>query len=92
MLAEDGAEAVRLLDTHQFDLVITDLALPGTTGFGVIAHIRMKWPRLPVILITGYLAHDAAKKILDDHVEHIPKPIDREQLINTVERFLNSSS
>jgi DNA-binding NtrC family response regulator len=84
----DGDDAVHLLNTHQFDLVITDLALPKTTGFGVISHIRRKWPRLPIILVTGYLSPTAAKKILDEFIEFIPKPVDRYRLVATVNRFL----
>jgi two-component system response regulator FlrC len=84
----DGEDALHLLDTQSFDLVITDLALPKTTGFGLISHIRLKWPRLPVILVTGYLSPDAGKKILDEFIEFIPKPIDRNRLIATVNRFV----
>ena len=84
----DGDDALHLLDTHQFDRVITDLALPNTTGFGLISHIRVKWPRLPIILVTGYLSPNAAKKILDEFVEFIPKPVDRNRLVATVNRLV----
>ena len=84
----DGDDAMHLLDTHQFDLVITDLALPKMTGFGLISHIRLNWPRLPIILVTGYLSPDAGKKILDEFVEYIPKPVDRNRLVATVNRLL----
>ena len=77
-----------LLDSRQFDLVITDLPLPHTTGFGIISYIRTKWPGLPIILVTAYLSPDAAKKVLDAFVEYIPKPVDRDQLIATVNRFV----
>ncbi len=85
---DDGGEALRLLDSQCFDLVLTDLALPNTTGFGVIAHIRKKSPRLPIILVTGYLAPAAARAILDDFVEFLPKPVDRDLLIAAVNRLL----
>ena len=85
---EDGGEALRLLDSHCFDLVLTDLALPNTTGFGVIAHIRKKSPRLPIILVTGYLAPSAAKAVLDEFIEFIPKPVDRDSLIAAVNRLM----
>jgi CheY-like chemotaxis protein len=88
METKDGRAALDLLDTHQFDLVITDLALPNTTGFGIISYIRTKWPSLPIILVTAYLSPDAAKTILDEFVEFIPKPVDRDQLIATVNRFV----
>lgn len=85
---DDGDEAVRLLDTQRFDLIITDLALPNTTGFGIIAHAHAKWPRLPIILITGYLSRTAAEQVLNEYVEYIPKPIDRDRLLATVDRFV----
>lgn len=85
---EDGGEALRLLDSRCFDLVVTDLALPNTTGFGVIAHIRKKSPRLPIILVTGYLAPSAAKAVLDEFIEFIPKPVDRDRLIAAVNRLM----
>lgn len=88
--ADDGDEALRLLDAHRFDLVITDLGLPHTTGFGIISHVRKKWPRLPVILVTGYLSEHAAKTVLDERVEFIPKPIDQNRLSEVVDRFLTS--
>src|SRR5262245_33754703 len=86
----DGGDALRLLDIYQFDLVITDLALPHTTGFGLISHIRRKWPLMPIILVTGYLSPQAGKQILDEFVEFIPKPVDRERLVATVNRFVSS--
>jgi len=64
----DGDEALRLLDARPFDLVITDLAMPKTTGFGLISHIRLKWPRLPIILFTGYLS---------------PKPVNKSSTISS---------
>ena len=87
---DDGDEAVRLLDTQRFDLVITDLALPHTTGFGIISHAHAKWPRLPIILITGYLGRTAAEQILNEYVEYIPKPIDRDRLLASVNRFVSA--
>lgn len=86
---DDGDEAIRLLDSHRFDLVITDLALPNTTGFGIISHAQAKWPQLPVILVTGYLGKTAAEQIINEHVEYIPKPIDRERLLAAVDRFVS---
>jgi DNA-binding NtrC family response regulator len=86
--SEDGEEALHLLDEHPLKLVITDLAMPKMTGFGLINQIRAKHPRLPIILVTGYLSPVAAEKILDDHIEFIPKPIDRNSLLSTVDRLL----
>ena len=86
---DDGDEAIRLLDAQRFDLVITDLGLPNTTGSGIIMHAHAKWPQLPVILITGYLGKTAAQQLLNEYVEYIPKPLDRDRLLATVDRFVS---
>ena len=86
---DDGDEAIRLLDAQRFDLVITDLGLPNITGSGIIMHAHAKWPQLPVILITGYLGKTAAQQLLNEYVEYIPKPLDRDRLLATVDRFVS---
>jgi DNA-binding NtrC family response regulator len=85
--SENGEEALNLLKYHRIDLVVTDLAMPKMTGFGLIAEIRARWPRLPVILITGYLSAQAAREVLGKQIEFIPKPIDRNQLIDSINRL-----
>jgi CheY-like chemotaxis protein len=85
--SENGEEALTLLKYHRIDLVVTDLAMPKMTGFGLIAEIRARWPRLPVILITGYLSAQAARDILSKQIEFVPKPVDRNQLIDSVNRL-----
>ncbi len=87
MEAADGQEALNLLERHQFDLVVTDLALPKVTGFGLVIQMHAKWPEIPVILVTAYLSPDAAKTILQDNVTFLPKPLDPGKLMATVERF-----
>jgi len=98
LVVEDDPNARKLL-THMLsaaghkivetDLVITDLGLPNTTGSGIIMHAHAKWPQLPVILITGYLGKTAAQQLLNEYVEYIPKPLDRDRLLATVDRFVS---
>jgi CheY-like chemotaxis protein len=54
-VAADGLEAIQALETGAYDLVLTDLEMPGMDGFGLLAHIRAS-PRLrhlPVVVETG---------------------------------------
>jgi CheY-like chemotaxis protein len=85
--AADGQEALKLLDQHNFDLVITDLAMPKVTGFGLVAQMRMKWPDIPILLLTAYLSPDASRALLRKNVEFLPKPVDHNELIARVERL-----
>jgi len=51
--AGDGAEALALFDQGQYDVVLTDLLMPGMSGWEVLAALRQREPRIPVIIITG---------------------------------------
>ena len=53
MVAEDGVEAIRILRLRKFCVVVLDLNLPKTDGYGVIAFIKENLTGLPVIVITG---------------------------------------
>jgi DNA-binding NtrC family response regulator len=87
MEARNGDEGLALLAKHDFDLVITDLAMPKVTGFGLLNQMRVKWPKTPVILVTAYLSPEAAKNILNEKVDFLPKPVDANELIAHVQRL-----
>lgn len=85
--AADGGEALKLLDEYGFDLIITDLVMPGVDGFALVARIRQKLPNMPIVLISGYTAAYAAPAF-DGLTTFISKPIDPALLIATVQRLL----
>ena len=90
MEAADGREALELLEKHHFGLVITDLAMPKVTGFGLVAQMRVKWPNIPILLLTAYLSPNSSRALLRGNVEFIPKPVDSDELIARVERLTAS--
>lgn len=51
---QDGDHALRLIRDQAWDLIVTDLNLPGTDGFGVIRAARAKFPQIPILATTGY--------------------------------------
>ena len=53
-VARDGSGAVELLDREAFDVVVTDLNMPGVTGIEVFRHAVRVGPTTQVIFITGY--------------------------------------
>ncbi len=54
VVAVDGLEAVELLRQQDFDLVITDIEMPGMDGLGLLKHLREHYPETTSIAITGY--------------------------------------
>jgi CheY-like chemotaxis protein len=87
MEAKNGDDGLALLAKHDFDLVVTDLAMPKITGFGLLTEMRVKWPEIPVILVTAYLSPGAAKEILRGKTKFLSKPVDNNELLAAVEHF-----
>lgn len=83
----DGMTALTRLEQGGFDLVITDIRMPGMDGIQVLKTIQHRWPGLPVIVMTAYssdasLEEAAASGALDV----ISKPVDIDQIIALVRR------
>ena len=53
LMAEDGDSGIEVLKKHEVQLVITDIFMPGTDGFGVCRWIRQEKKELPIIAISG---------------------------------------
>jgi DNA-binding NtrC family response regulator len=79
--AYTGNEALNLIDTEHFDIVITDMKLPDISGFSILEKVKKKDPDIPVIMITAFsslqTAIDAMKKGADDY---LTKPVNIEEL------------
>jgi DNA-binding NtrC family response regulator len=71
------------------DLVITDLKLPDGTGLEVIAAVRARRPRLPIIMITSYSSIESAIAALrGGAVDYVIKPFNNDEFLRAVRRAL----
>jgi CheY-like chemotaxis protein len=52
--AANGDEAMAKLEAEQYDVVFTDLRMPGMTGVEVAENVRARHPWTPVVIVTGY--------------------------------------
>jgi PAS domain S-box-containing protein len=89
--AADGPEGLDKLEQGRFDLVFTDLGLPGMNGYDVAAAIKRKHPTLPVSLVTGWGATLDPEKARAHGVDLvISKPFRYEQVLKLVDDALLS--
>jgi len=52
--ASDGNQALEELEKASFSMVITDMRMPNMTGLELLEKVKEKYPKLPVVLISGY--------------------------------------
>jgi signal transduction histidine kinase/CheY-like chemotaxis protein len=85
----DGAAALRALETETFDVVLTDLGMPGLGGWEVVGAVKQRDPSLPVGLITGWGdsidVGDATRRGVDFL---LAKPFGMRDLHETLDRVL----
>jgi two-component system, OmpR family, response regulator len=93
-LAQDGVQAVRLLQKKRYDVVLTDLKMPGgVDGIGVLETAKEADLKTEVILITAHAsvgnAIEAMKKGAGDYLE---KPINFDELLMRLQKVRNTKS
>ena len=89
--AQNGFDAVRLIEESDLDLLVTDMKMPGMSGMELLEAAKKIQPDLPVIMMTAYgtieMAVEAMKKQAYDY---ITKPFENEQLKLTVKKALEN--
>ncbi len=72
---ENGERGLAAMQAAEFDVVLTDLRMPGIDGMDVLRHIRESTPDVPVIMITGHASLDSAVDAMKAGAFHyIAKP------------------
>jgi DNA-binding response OmpR family regulator len=83
--AQDGDQALRLVQDREWDLLVTDLNLPGTDGFAVIRKARAKFPDLPILVTTGYTqAHYEEQALRAGADQVMIKPLSQNDFVSRV--------
>ena len=89
--ASSVAEAVRLLEQTDVDLVITDLKMPKVSGLDLVRHVRENHKNTEVMMITGYASiGGAVDAVKTGAAEYLSKPFTDEELLTGVARVLDN--
>ncbi len=85
----DPEEALTLLRENGYDLVLSDIRMPGLDGFEILKHVALNYPGLPVIMITAHgTISDAIRAIREGAYDYLTKPLDKEDLLLKIERAI----
>src|SRR5947209_7695499 len=91
--AENGAKALNLLKEQSFDLVITDMKMPGITGMEVLKAVKEMSPRTFVIVVTAFGTIENAVEAMQAGAFHyLIKPFSLESLIANIEKIKQHSA
>ena len=87
--AQDGGHGIELFKSREFDLVITDLNLPGMDGFDLTRELKRQRPDVPVLAATGYSSPGYSESAYRAGVDAIlKKPLDQKELLAQLRELL----
>lgn len=87
--ADDGEEAIQLLEEQQFDLAVLDIMVPGKNGLEVLKHIRDKKPEMAAIMLTAIDDEPTQVKAFNLYADdYVVKPVSPIILLKRIETIL----
>ncbi len=91
VLAEDGRQALDLLEHEEIDLIIADLKMPRVSGEELLRRVVESYPTLPVIILTGHgTIETAVQAMRDGAYDFLTKPVNLDRLSLLVKRALST--
>lgn len=89
--AYSGQTALDNLEKKKYDIVVTDLMMPGMDGMQLLEEIKKRYPEVIVIIFTGYATVETARQALKAGAfDYIPKPFTPDELRNVIENAVKS--
>ncbi len=89
--ASSGEEALPLLETGRFHLLITDLSMRGMSGMELLERARSVDPDLEVVMITAYGSEKVAVEAMKaGAADYVPKPFDNDEMRVVVQRVVDT--
>jgi PAS domain S-box-containing protein len=86
---DSALEALERIEQHDYDVIVSDIKMPGMDGLGLLAEIKRRRPVTPTLLITGHGERDLAVAALRGGAHDlVQKPIDRDYFVASLERAI----
>jgi len=90
---EDGLKALAAIDAAAFDLLITDIVMPGLDGIALALKLAKDRPELSILMMSGYAAERQRAHNLEALIHNvIPKPFTLEEICEAAEAALGATT
>jgi signal transduction histidine kinase len=88
---DSAQRALELIQEHDYDVIVSDIKMPGMDGLALLAKIQELRPETPTLLITGHGEHQLAIQALRGGAyDYIQKPIDRDDFVASLQRAMQT--
>lgn len=88
-VAYDGEEALRMIESEEINLLLTDIRMEGMDGLKLTEQLNQRFPDIRVIVISGYESFDYARQALRMNVsDYLLKPVEIDELIAIVSKVV----
>ena len=92
-VADNGMDAIKMVETNEFDVVLMDIHMPGISGIEATQEIRKFKPDLPIIALTAVTIEENIDEFFRvGFSEIIPKPFKTEEFFEKIHRTLNQNT
>ncbi|MDP8212578.1 MAG: response regulator [Candidatus Zapsychrus exili] len=88
--ADNGYKAIEKLELKEYDILISDITMPGISGQEVLERAKELYASIAIIVVTKWDSSEMANKLIDLEVEYMPKPISLKVLKEKVALILES--
>jgi HD-like signal output (HDOD) protein/CheY-like chemotaxis protein len=84
--AESGAEALKTISQQAFDVIVTDMRMPGMDGASLLSAVKKEHPSIVRIILSGFAEEEAILRTVSVAHQYLAKPCDADILIDAVNR------
>ncbi|MCD4720245.1 MAG: HDOD domain-containing protein [Desulfobacula sp.] len=86
VFAEGGDNALKLLEKQSFDVIVTDMRMPGMDGAQLLKIVQDKYPMMVRIVLSGHFDREMIMKSVKSAHQYLSKPCEKQLLITTITR------
>lgn len=88
--AEDGRQAIHVMEQQPADVVLLDLRMPDLDGLDVLKIIKQRWPDSEVVVITGFPSIESAKQAVKlGAFDYLAKPLGPNEVVRVASEAMN---